>query len=84
MEDNFEQLVVCLIGRGLVPQTIPAFLRDVARVMIDSRYVTCAMVNILLSERGWPDAPLDESSLDLVLGILEQSNVVRIQRVLLQ
>jgi hypothetical protein len=84
MDEHIEQLVLRLTARGMGLQTIPAFIRDVARVVIDSRYVSCALVNRRLAERGWPEDRLDERSLQLIVRLLEESEVLQVQRVLLQ
>jgi hypothetical protein len=83
MDEHIEQLVLRLMARGMGLRTIPNFIRDVARVVIESRYVTCALVNSKLAERGWPAEHLDERSLQLIVELLEESEVLRVQRVLL-
>jgi hypothetical protein len=84
MDEQIEQLVLRLLARGMGLRTIPAFIRDVARVVIESRYVTCGLVNERLTERGWPPQHLDEQSLQLIVELLEESEVLQVQRIILQ
>jgi len=84
MDEHIEQLILRLMARGMGLQTIPVFIRDVARVVMDSSYVTLTLVNRRLCERGWPEDGLDERCLQLIVELLEASEVLRVQRVLLQ
>ena len=84
MDKQIEQLILRLMAKGMGLQTIPNFIRDVARVVIDSRYVTCPIVNRRMMERGWPEDGLDEHSLALIVELLEESEVLHVQRVVLQ
>jgi hypothetical protein len=84
MDERIERLILRLMSRGMRLQTIPTFIRDVARVVIDSSYVTHSLVNRRLVERGWPEDGLDECSLQLIVELLEASEVLRVQRVVLQ
>lgn len=84
MDEKIEQLVLRLMSRGMTLQTIPAFIRDVARVVLDSHYITHHLVCCRLTERGWPEDGLDERSLQLIVELLEASEVLRVQRVVLQ
>jgi hypothetical protein len=83
MDERIEQLVLRLMSRGMGLQAIPPYIRDVARLVIGSKYVTCSLINDRLGECGW-EFPLDEGSLQLIVELLERSEVLRVQRVVLQ
>lgn len=83
MDENFEYLLQHMANTGLEQEMIPGLIRDVANILLnsllESRYVTCDLVNEKLAYLGWDESILDETSLQLIISILEQQGVLRAQ-----
>ncbi len=75
MDEHFEFLVQRMANKGLGSAMIPGLIRDVANILVDSRYITCVLVNEKLAYVGWDQSILDETSLQLIIFILEQRGV---------
>jgi len=66
-----------VVNKGLGPETIPGLLRDVANILLDSKYVTRNLVNERLAYLGWGESVLDETSLQLIILILEKRGLFK-------
>jgi len=77
MDEHFEFLVQRMVNRGLEQEMIFGLIRDVANILSESRYVTRNLVNERLAYLGWDQSILDETSLQLIISILEQHGVLK-------
>jgi hypothetical protein len=80
MDDCLEQLVLRLLGRGMRLVAIPTFIKDSARVVLENRQVTCGNVAFRLEEMGWPEGSMDELTLKLLMDLLEESQIIHVER----
>ena len=79
MDEHLEFLVQRMVNKGLGPEMIPGLIRDVANILLDSRYITCTLVNEKLAYLGWDESILDETSLQLIIFFLEQHGALKAQ-----
>ena len=66
-----EQLVSLLTHRGILPDHIPGLVRNVLGVIREGGLFTTYSVNKQLEQLGWGCEPLDETSFQLIVHILE-------------
>lgn len=60
--------------------TVPRLMRDVGIILIDSKYGPCSLVNERLVHWGWGKSVLDETSLGLIIIILENQGVLKVRK----
>jgi len=77
MDEYLKFLVQHMATKGLGPQMISGLIRDVANILLDCRYITRTLVNEKLAYLGWDQSILDETSLQLIIFILEHHGVLK-------
>ncbi len=77
MNEHLELLVQRITIKGFGLEVISGLLRDVANILLDSKYVTRKLVNERLTYLGWGESVLDETSLQLIIFVLEQHGVLK-------
>ncbi len=76
MDGHLEILVQRIANKGLGSEVIPGLIRDVANILLSNKYITRTLVNERLVYLGWGESILDETSLQLIISILEQQGVL--------
>ncbi len=72
MDDIIRILVDRLVGRGIKYGTIPAYIRDLARAISNSRDSNLPQLNRRMQLLGWDDFELDDHTLQLITAVLER------------
>lgn len=73
-------LVRYMAKKGMGVDTVPRLMRDVGIIIIDSKYGSCSLVNERLVHWGWGESVLDETSLGLIIIILENQGVLKVRK----
>lgn len=73
-------LVRRMARKGIGVDTIPRLIMDVGIILIDSKYVSCNLVNERLAHLGWGKSILDETSLGLIIIILENQGALKVRK----
>ncbi len=60
-----------LISKGLLPDTIPTYLRDVANIYFANTQQSTPEMNRRLHTLGWNDFELDDHTLQQILAVAE-------------
>ena len=60
-----------LTSKGLLPDTIPTYLRDVANVYFANTQQSTPEMNRRLSTLGWNDFELDDHTLQQIVAVAE-------------
>ena len=71
MEELIRILIERLAGKGMEINTIPAFIRDLANIMVANGYSSLQELNRRLKSLGWDDFELDDHTLQLIIAIFE-------------
>ena len=71
MEELIRILIDRLVGKGMAINTIPAFIRDLANVMVANGYSNLRELDSRVRSLGWDDFELDDHTLQLIIAILE-------------
>ena len=71
MEQLTKILIRRLAGKGMEISTIPAFIRDLANIMVANGYSNLQELNRRLQSLGWDDFELDDYTLQLIIAIIE-------------
>jgi hypothetical protein len=77
MDEHLEFLVQRMVDKGLSAEIIPRLIRDVANILLDHKYATRTLVNEKLAYLGWGESILDETSLQLIILVLETSEFLK-------
>jgi hypothetical protein len=77
MGEHLEFLLQRMVDKGLSAEIIPRLIRDVANILLDHRYATRTTVNEKLAYLGWGESILDETSLQLIILVLEESEFLK-------
>ena len=77
MEELIRILIDRLVGKGMAINTIPAFIRDLANVMVANGYSSLQELNSRVHSLGWDDFELDDHTLQLTIAILEQEFIYK-------
>ncbi|MFP3870842.1 MAG: hypothetical protein ACLFVT_08210 [Syntrophobacteria bacterium] len=79
MATPWEGLITRLGEKGLAPEQIPGFIRDVLGIIGDGGVFTTSLVNEKIAQLGWGSGIFDESSFQLIVQILESEWGYRIR-----
>jgi len=71
MDELIKILVDRLVGKGMEILTIPAYVRDLANIMVMNRYSNLRELNRRLQLLGWNDFEIDNYTRELVTAIFE-------------
>lgn len=73
-------LVRRMARKGMGVDTIPRLIMDVGTILIDSKYASFNLVNERLVHCGWGESVLDETSLGLIIIILENQVALKVKK----
>jgi len=71
MDELIKILVERLVGKGMEISTIPAYVRDLANIIVMNRYSNLRELNRRLQLLGWNDFEIDNYTRELVTAIFE-------------
>jgi hypothetical protein len=71
MDDIIRILVERLVGRGIEPGTIPAYIRDLAHAISNNTDSSLPELDRRMQLLGWDDFELDDHTLQLITAVLE-------------
>ena len=77
MEELLQVLIERLVKKGVRINIMPAFLRDLASVMVVNGYSDLRELNSRVKSLGWDDFELDDHTLQLIRAILEPGFVYK-------
>jgi hypothetical protein len=70
-----EEIVSILLDRlsqkGLAPKEIPSLIRDILHIISDGGEFTVGEINQKLTNRGWREQIMDQSTFELIVCLLE-------------
>lgn len=80
MSSVLDTLFSRLSVRGLPSEHVPGLIREVCRIVADSRFLTSGVVNSRLERLGWGGQVLDETTFRLIASLLETECGYRVRR----
>ena len=60
-----------LISKGVLPDTIPTYMRDVANIYLSNTHQSTPEMNRRLNTLGWNDFDLDDQTLQQIVAVVE-------------
>ncbi len=61
-----------LADQGLEPSQVNQLVKDVFNILRDGGVFTVGYINGELEKKGWPEKPVDDYIIELILAILEK------------
>lgn len=80
MDKHLELLIHHMVNKGMGAEDIPRLIRHVGIILGNSKYVSCSMLNKNLADLGWGESVLDETSLRLIIIILEKQGFLKVKK----
>lgn len=77
MKELLQVLIERLAKKGVRINVIPAFIRDLASVMVANSYSSLQELDRRVKSLGWDDFELDDHTLQLIRAILEPDFVYK-------
>jgi hypothetical protein len=74
MDHIIRILVDRLVGKGIAPATIPAYVRDLFNTISTNTNLALNDVNRGMARLGWDDFELDDHTLQLITAVFETDN----------
>jgi hypothetical protein len=80
MDAILSLLLYRLLNRGLVPKEVPWLIRDVLNIVSDGGEFTVETINHKLTNLGWGEQIVDQSTLELIISLLEIEEGLKVER----
>lgn len=71
MEVLIRILIRRLVGKGMEINTIPAYIRDMANIMVANAYSSLQELNKRMLSLGWDNFELDDYTFQLIIATFE-------------
>lgn len=76
MDQIIRSLIERLAGKGLEISIIPAYIRDLANIIVGNGYLSLPELNRQLQLLGWDDFELDDRTFQLLMAIFEIDGLI--------